>query len=44
MTIDVVEVADVKNPQELRDWYTDHPLAVISRIMNVSGIFYIFYE
>jgi hypothetical protein len=43
MTIDVVTIGDLNNPQELRDWYTNHPNANVQRILNVSGIFYVFY-
>lgn len=43
MNIDVVTINDLNDPQELRDWFTNHSSATVSRIMNVSGIFYIFY-
>jgi hypothetical protein len=44
MTIDVVTIANNLDPQELRDWYTNHPTATVSRVIDVSGVFYIFYE
>lgn len=44
MTIVVITVADVLNPVELQSWIDVHSSDIISRILNVNGIFYIFYE
>lgn len=44
MIIDVVAVKDIYNPEELNDWFSNHPGIVIDRLVNVSaGVFYIMY-
>lgn len=40
-TIDTVITADPSKPTEVQDWFTNHPLAVITTVFVYENVFYI---